>query len=671
MSKVRKLAVAATLGASACFATTAGGATLMAWPVDPHVKVFRDAEPPVDLVKEKDGTTRPLVRAAPLFTEGVRLRAARNEFEPAQIAFRCSEGLKGVRVELGPFKHSEGKATIGGEDFAWRFVGFIPLKKNTPDSEKIQLRAAPCAVPDPLLEERTIDVEANTTQPVWLTVRVPKEAPPGTYQGVVAVVAGDARVAIPVELTVDPFTLPDERHLLVTNWFNTNNIAKAHKVESRSEAFWRVLERYARNMAAHRQNVFYAPWTLIEVAREADGKLAFDYALFDRYVELFLKAGVSDRIELRHVGHFGEGGWGGKEIVLVDVAATDRKTGKRVSLKPEEGLAPLLGDLERHLAGKGWLEKAMIHVADEPSVGNLESWREASAFVHRAAPRLRRIDAIEGIDFSGALEVWVPKLSHYDRWRDAYEARRAPNEFWYYICCHPYGNLYPNRFLDYPLSCVRVLHWINFACDLAGYLHWGLNFWGDEPFGTPSDRLPPGDTHVIYPGSDGPLDSIRWEIQRESIEDFEYLHLLATRTAEVKKRLGEAAAFIDERRRAMELCRRIVPGIADTEKDPARLMAIRNQLADEIIALDAEPLLLVQTEPPAGSTLVHGPIALEVHGVVQPGATVKVNGQAAEVRPDGRFAARGGPRGPRGEVRIEAEHNGKKKLAIRTFRVRR
>ena len=648
-------------------ATRAGGDGLLVWPVDPHVKVFRDSKAPVDI---KDTGER-ILRAAPLFAEAVQLRAARNEIESAQIALRSPRALEGVRVEFSPLKLADGKRTIAGENLSWNFVGFIPLRKNTRDSEKLRLREAPCEVPDPLLEVRTLEVAADATQPVWLRVRVPSDAAPGKYGGTVAVVAGAERVSLPVELTVDPFALPDERHLLVTNWFNTRYIAKSHGVEEWSEAFWAILERYARHMAEHRQNVFYTPWTLIAVTREADGKLSFDYARFDRYVETFLKAGVRDRIELRHVGHFGKDGWGGSEIVLTQVAATDRKTGKRVTLGPEEGLAPLLANLQRHLAERGWLKRAMIHVADEPSINNLESWRKASAFVHKAAPRLRRIDAIETIDFTGALEVWVPKLSHLDRWRDAYEARRQGNELWYYICCHPYGNVYPNRFLDYPLAAVRVLHWINFACDLPGYLHWGLNFWGDDPFGVPRDRLPPGDTHVIYPGKSGPLSSLRWEIQRESIEDYEYLHLLMTKTAALRKRLGKGAAFIDERRRAAELCRRVVPSIRDWERDPAKLAAARAAVADEIVALDAQPLLLVQTEPAEGATLVNGPIAVEVRGVVEPGTAVKVGGRKVSVHADGSFACIARPRGDAGEIAVEAERAGTKKAAVHRFRVRR
>jgi hypothetical protein len=650
MRKLTVLLVAAVAGGSVGTSPAAGRQGVAVWPVDPHVKVFRDAEP-----------------APP---GPVTLRAARNEYEPGQIAFRAEEPLEGVRVEIGPLVHEDGGASIGGDSVACSFVGFIPLTKNTRDSEKLQLRAAPCEVPDPLLDARTIDVEPGSAQPVWITVRVPEDARPGTYRGEVVVVTGDDRAALPVELAVDPFVLPDERHLPVTNWFNVRNIANAHHVELWSEPFWAILERYAANMAAHRQNVAYTPWTLIEITQGADGALSFDYRRFDRFVELFEKAGAADWVEITHVGHFGPGGWGGHQIVFRKVTATNGQTGESVALGPEEGLAPLLADLQRHLAERGWLDKAMIHVADEPSINNIASWRRASEFVHRAGPRIRRIDAIETIDFGGALEVWVPKLSHFERWREAYEARRGENELWYYICCHPYGNVYPNRFLDYPTTCVRVLHWINFAEDLSGYLHWGLNHWGEDPFGTPRDRLPPGDTHVIYPGSAGPLSSIRWEIQRESLEDYEYLHLLAAKTAERKGRLGAAAAFLEPRRRARELCRRVVPSIAAWERDPARIAATRHAIADEIIALDQAPLLLVQTEPPAGSTLINGPIVVEVRGIVEPGAKVTVGGRRVEVRDDGTFACTARPNAETGELPIEAEHERQKKVAVRRFVVR-
>jgi len=215
-----------------------------------------------------------------------------------------------------------------------------------------------------------------------------------------------------------------------------------------------------------------------------------------------------------------------------------------------------------------------------------------------------------------------------------------------------------------------VLHWINFAADLKGYLHWGWNFWGNDPFGPPRDRLPPGDSHVVYPGKNGPLNSIRWEIQRESLEDFEYLHLLTEETAKWKERLGAAARWLEPQRRAKELCRRIVPDIADTQRDFSAIWAARTAVAEEILKLKHEPLLLVQTEPPEGATLVEGPIFVELRGVTRPDARVTVNGKPVEVRADGSFSCSVHLSKGRETIRVEASRAGQKTVAVRRFRVR-
>jgi len=621
------------------------------WPVDVHVKVLRDAQPPEDI-------QLPLV-----------VKAAQNEYESAQVAVRTAREIKRLTIRASEFRNPENGAILPAESVRMRFVGYIPLKANTPNAERIRVAAAPCEIPDPLLDETEISLAAETSQPIWVTFWIPPGTVPGVYHGELAIVADGNQAKIPVELHVFPFALPDERHLFVTNWFSPGNIAKAHQVEIWSDAYWDILAKYAQNMGQHRQNVVLTPWTLIEVTRNPDGQLTFDYSRFDRFVELFERMGVADLIEISHVGH-PKGGWGGP-VELSNLRAKDKSTGETVSLDYERGLKLLLADLERHLEAKGWLEKAAIHISDEPAIQNVASWRAASELVHRAAPRLRRIDAIETIDFDGALEIWIPKLSQWDTWRSVFLKRSGQVEFWYYICCHPYGNVYPNRFLDYPTTCVRILHWINYVDDLKGYLHWGWNYWGDDPFGTPSDRLPPGDTHVVYPGKLGPLDSIRWEIQRESLEDYEYLWLLEQKLTEVKKRLGPAAAWYEPKRRATELARRVVPSLHGTPKTPEIIWKTREQIVNEILDADRQPLGLVQTEPDDGATLIHGPINLEVRGVVEPGTTVTVNTSKVEVAGDGRFGCRANPRGEEGLVVIILEKDGHKKEFRRFFTVRR
>ena len=59
------------------------------------------------------------------------------------------------------------------------------------------------------------------------------------------------------------------------------------------------------------------------------------------------------------------------------------------------------------------------------------------------------------------------------------------------------------------------------------------------------------------------MDSIRWEALRDGIEDYEYLWLLTAAAEEVKAELGQAAADLDPKRLADELCCQAAPTILD------------------------------------------------------------------------------------------------------------
>jgi hypothetical protein len=65
-------------------------------------------------------------------------------------------------------------------------------------------------------------------------------------------------------------------------------------------------------------------------------------------------------------------------------------------------------------------------------------------------------------------------------------------------------------------------------------LHWGFNYWHAieqeriiDPFTDASadayPGIPYGDPFMIYPGKDGPIDSIRWEVFAESLQDYAIL----------------------------------------------------------------------------------------------------------------------------------------------------
>jgi hypothetical protein len=109
---------------------------------------------------------------------------------------------------------------------------------------------------------------------------------------------------------------------------------------------------------------------------------------------------------------------------------------------------------------------------------------------------------------------------------------------WVYYCCAPTGP-WVNRFMDTPLPKIRMAGWLFYRHGAKGFLHWGFNYWHKmeteqigDPFNDASNAswpgIPFGDPFVIYPGKDGrPIDSIRWEVFSESLQDYAILQAAA------------------------------------------------------------------------------------------------------------------------------------------------
>jgi len=144
------------------------------------------------------------------------------------------------------------------------------------------------------------------------------------------------------------------------------------------------------------------------------------------------------------------------------------------------------------------------------------------------------VEACHEKDLVGAMDVWVPQLNYLKDDFAHYQARqKAGEEVWFYTCVFPQGE-YANRFIEQPLVKTRLLHWINFRYGITGYLHWGYNHWTKDdpvthttrPHGGPP-YLPAGDPWIVYPGKNGPLDSLRHEAMRDGVADYELLAQLA------------------------------------------------------------------------------------------------------------------------------------------------
>jgi len=535
----------------------ASSTDLNVWVADPLTKILPSMTAPANAAKS------------------VVIDAVRNEYESGQIVVTPSVSIEKLTASCGPVTGPDGPKP----QVTPHFVGYVPVQRNTIDTPPEHLIGPPGDFPDPLLEDRSVPVEAGKNRSIWLTVYVPKGANPGVYSASVEINADGAAASVPIEITVHPFTLPDARTLHITNWFSPPNLAHAHGVEPYTEPFWKWLEVWARFMADHRQNTVITPiLNLITAADDGRGNLTFDFSQFDRWVELFKKAGVVGTIEGGHLAGR-SGGWESPDFdgyyPVIKMPDGSRRENAKVTVTSEEYrqfLSQFLPALQAHLEEKGWLGQYLQHLTDEPIPENAESYKKASAYLRQYAPKLRIIDASMCTLLAGAIDIWVPQPPEFGDKIDFFRDRvKAGDEVWIYTCLSPKGK-YMNRFIDYPLLDVRLLHWANFKYDLPGYLHWGLNYWTGDPFKDLEPNwggdtyLPAGDSHITYPGKTGPLSSIRLEAMRDGIEDYELLRLLEKKDPKL----------------AREICDSIVHSLTDYSLDPTAFRKARAKLVSAL-----------------------------------------------------------------------------------------
>jgi len=600
--------------------------------------------------------------------DSLEIFGIRNECVSAQFVIKANQDLQKVTVSLGPLKHISHSTSLPATALEWNFVGSILIEENTPKYRKSDLiRPAPARFPDYLAEDSEVFVKKDMFKAVYLTIKIPRYAETGDYKGNVTIQADKTEISLPLHLKVYPLTLPDERHLMVTEWYTTGYFKKFHDIDaSDSERFYEMLRIYAENMAEHRQNVFRISLDLITFKQAADGNLKFDFSRFDKWADTFWETGYMDLLETGFVARFGEGGWSSNEILLRDFRVQMESTGEKISLPGREFLPQFLPALENHLREKGWLEKTVFHIADEPSNHNVMSWRDASEFVHQQAPALRRMDAIETTHCFDRLEIWVPKLDHLATWYDVF--KRAQNqgyELWFYTVGIFQKGSYPNKTVDVPLIESRILHWLNYRFGLKGYLHWGFNHWTDNPFEAPGQHR--GDGWHVYPKKDGLINSLRWEQMRNGIQDYEYLWMLEDKISKIKAGLGERLSIIEPSRRGMEIASQIVKTLDTYDKNPGTLYDVKKQIINELLDLDITPKIIVQTNPIEHSTVVND-CAIDVFGWAETGTKVVVNGRSLPLSDDGLFMENVSLSRDNTIV-IEAEHEKGNKKIVRSFEV--
>lgn len=479
-------------------------------------------------------------------SEGLKQASVfKNETYSFQIAYYLhrSRKLDCVRIKV----HSK-----INEFVSIRSVGLVPSELPCyPDHDEHILRGTPGLFPDPLIPYEAIkgiSIAPHQWRSIWVTVESKGSIAAGRHPVSIAFETpqGEQLAEETMELEVIPIELPEQR-VIHTEWMHTDCIAQFYNVEVFSEDHWKRIEQYMGAAAQHGINMILTPLftppldtkiggerlttQLVGVNKE-DRTYTFDFELLKRWVEVCNQQGIT-YLEFAHL--FTQ--WGAKhapKILAVENGELKQIFGWETDATGEEYkdfLAQFLPRLVEFIKENQLNERVYFHISDEPKLDDLPWYRSASQIIQKHLGEFPIIDALSDIEFyeRGLVKTPIPSNDKIETFLE----KEIP-ERWTYYCCQQYQKV-SNRFFDMPSIRNRIIGIQMYKYNIMGFLHWGLNFWNSQfsineidPFQVTDASLafPSGDAFLVYPGNDGPISSIRFEVLREAFQDIRALNLL-------------------------------------------------------------------------------------------------------------------------------------------------
>lgn len=386
--------------------------------------------------------------------------------------------------------------------------------------------------PDMIDSLRVFDMSPQTVRPLWLSVSVPRDAEAGTYSATVTVSSADGQeVSLPLSLHVLDHVLPppSEWTYHLDLWQHPAAVARAQGLDMWSDEHFAALRPLMERLAGAGQKVITAtlnkdPWNhqchdayanMIDWTLKSDGTWSYDYAVFDRWVELMMSVGID-----RMINCYSMVPWN-CELEYFDEAADSVVT---VSAEPGSDTfrrvwSPFLTDFKSHLAQKGWLEITNIAMDERAP----EAMDATVRLVGECAPELGLALADDHKSYRRYpdLRDICINQNHPADHNDILERRAKGLNTTFYVCCGPE---FPNTFTFSAPYEAELLGWFGLGADFDGMLRWTYNSWPENPqYDTTYGYWSSGDTFMVYPWN---RSSLRFERLIDGIESAEKVRLL-------------------------------------------------------------------------------------------------------------------------------------------------
>lgn len=510
------------------------------WTSPPSERVFKD-----DAVPEESGSN-------------VLVYAARNEFEPFQLVVRpASSGS--VTVDIGDFG-----AGIQTEIYQVKYVYISQVSDNLGRTGDY---------PDPLwpLEKgAAVSVAAGENTAFWFSVRVPEDAAAGDYT-TNAVIGG---IIVPVTLHVFNFAVPAELHVKSQMNVSHSAILDKYGVLGTGSDYWMYVEAIKQYFIDHRLTPKGVLWSGGLTTSGAASYIEYDCAgtLSDPYGVWGFEEPAARYLQGSGLmsGLFAKSFNDGTGFPSF-MAATFQNNDSSADQRPATfcGITRTSSDwyvydnpaspynqqwfayitaIGNYLDGLGYLDRAYYYFANEPQdQADYDAVAWYSRYLKQAAPGLKlmvseepkpEIFAHDDYVSDGQIDIWLPVLHQYDPVVSHERQTNHGEETWIYFLRSTRPPYFNPITLDHPGIEGKFTGWLLWKYRMRGIAYYAVNSWGQNPWTDPMAYDHNGELFLLYPPSETNtpiafgannhrfVPSIRFELMRDSLEDYEYLHVL-------------------------------------------------------------------------------------------------------------------------------------------------
>lgn len=511
------------------------------WTAPPSRRVFKDDTPP----EETD--------------THVRLYAAANEFEPFQLVIKPSMSSS-VTVNMGDF--GEG---IEAEIFQVKYVDIDQASDNLG-------RLGP--YPDPLWpveQGGSVSLTAGENTALWILINVTQGTPMGDYAANVTI----GGMNIPVQLHVFNFAIPASPSVKSQMNFNHNNILSKYSVSGTGANYWMYVEMMKQFFIDHRLTPKSALWSGGLTSSGGASYIDFDcdtgtlsdphgiWGFEEPAARYLAGTGLMS-------GEFGEvfnNGSGFPSFMAVTFQNNDASADQRPSTfctlsrsaadwytannptsQYNQAWFNYMANTEDYLQSLGYLGEAYYYFANEPQdQADYDAVAWYSRYLKNSAPNLKLMvseepkpEIFDHPDYvhNHQIDVWLPVLHQYDPVVSQERAVNHREESWIYFLHGTRPPYFNPITLDHPGIESKLTGWFLWKFRLRGIAYYSMNNWSINPWTDPMVSNHNGDWFMLYPPSETNsnisfgannhrlVPSIRLELMRDSLEDYEYLYLL-------------------------------------------------------------------------------------------------------------------------------------------------